>query len=40
MQGELQKSRKFPRNFRFSRRIASRARGKNKNKTSEEGDEK
>ena len=40
MQGELQKSRKFPQNFRFSRRIASRACGQNKNKTKREGDEK
>jgi hypothetical protein len=40
MQVELQKSRNFSKNFRYSRRIARRLYGKNKNKTSKEGDEK
>jgi hypothetical protein len=40
MQGELQKSRNFSRNFRFSCCIARRKDGKNKSKTNKEGDEK
>ena len=40
MQVELQKSRNFSQNFRFSCRIARRKDGKNNSKTNKEGDEK
>ena len=39
MQGELQKSRIFSQNFRFSRCIACGARGKNNSKTNVRGEE-